>query len=208
MMKNAFDNTLRLFILLALIGATAFVNAVFAQGVGTERQVAVIRLRYQEVNDKIGQGLKEKVAGFHYALVTIGGAKDGMQWHAVGNMETSIEFYFDCEPGFDAECGADPRKMLVKIVVNYRAAADLASHAEYVFNNADELVFAYTTERLEAGKTQERRLYFAGGRLIRIARDGKNIDGNFPRPDAEATSNAMAEVKRLRNLFAMMFAEE
>lgn len=206
--RNVLRGLLRLFILLALICAAAFCNAALAQRkASAEQQVTAIRARYAEVNDRISAGLKEKTAGFHYALVSVGGAKDAMQWHAVGNMENNTEFYFDCEPGFDEECGTDPRKMIVKIVVNYHAAGDLSSRAEYVFDDAGELVFAYTKEQLEADATQERRFYFAGGRLIRVTRDGKNSDGNFPRPDAEAASNTVAEVKRLRNLFALMFAE-
>lgn len=97
--------------------------------------------------------------------------------------------------------------MIRKIVSVYAGAADLRSRSEYLFDVAGEMVFAFTGELDADGKTLERRFYFAKGKLVHIARDGKNIDRNFGNEDEQSATNALTAAKRLQNIFALMFAE-
>ncbi len=208
-MKKACNYALRLFGLLALVTGAAFVNAVFAQGNRTEQQVAAIRKRYTEINERIAAGFKDNTAGFHHAAVTIGGEKDGQQWRAVGNMAIRNEYYFDCEPNAVEACGADPRKLIVKITTSYRAAGDLASSGEYLFNEAGDLIFAFTVNDVDGhdGTPTEKRFYFANGRLIRVVRGTQTIDRGFSVEDHTGARAEQNEARKLRNLFAMMFAK-
>ncbi|HEX9961263.1 MAG TPA: hypothetical protein VGB00_10045 [Pyrinomonadaceae bacterium] len=178
----------------------------FAQTV--EQQAAKIRSLYAAANKRIDEGLKDKTSGLHYAARTIGGERDGQQWAAVGTMKKLDEFWFDGELEFNEEEKPDARKMIRKIVSLYASAADLRTRSEYLFDaETSELVFAFTTELGTGGKTIERRFYFHKGKLIRVARDGKNVDANFSAADLNAAQTESDAAKRLKNLFALMMAE-
>lgn len=199
---------LLLFLFVFLLSGAGFINQAHAQGKNTERLVAQIRKLYAETNERIAAGLEDKTSGLHHAAITIGGAKDGQSWRAVGVRNQTTEFYFNCEPN-DPECPTDARRLIVKIIGSYQAGTSGVSRFEYLFNDKGELVFAYTSDAGGEGeKPVERRFYFVGRKLIRVIRDGKNIDGNFPRLDAEGATNAEAEARKLQNLFAMMFVED
>jgi hypothetical protein len=188
--------------ILILISASAG----FAQTV--EQQAARIRNLYAATNKRIDEGLKDKVSGLHYAARAIGGERDGQQWAAVGTMKKLDEFWFDGEPGFNEEENPDARKMIRKIISTYAGAADLRTRSEYLFDaETGEFVFAFTTERGADGKTTERRLYFHKGKLIRVTRDGKNVDAKFSADDLSAAQIELDTAKRLKNLFALMMAE-
>jgi hypothetical protein len=188
--------------ILILISASAG----FAQTV--EQQVTRIRHLYAAANKRIDEGSKDKTSGWHYAARTIGGERDGQQWAAVGTMKKLDEFWFDGEPNFNEQENPDARKMIRKIVSVYAGAADLRTRSEYLFDaGTGEFVFAFTTELGAGGKTTERRLYFNKGKLIRIARDGKNVDAKFSADDMNAAQLESDTAKRLKNLFALMMAE-
>jgi len=188
--------------ILILISASAG----FAQTI--EQQVTKIRNLYAATNKRINEGIKDKISGLHYAARTIGGERDGQQWAAVGTMKKIDEFWFDGEPGFNEKEKPDARKMIRKIVSVYAGAADLRTRSEYLFDaKTGEFVFAFTTELGADGKTTERRLYFNKGKLIRVARDGKNVDANFSADDQNAAQLESDMAKRLKNLFALMMAE-
>jgi len=172
-----------------------------------EQQAAKIRQLYADTNKRIDEGLKDKTSGFHYAAWTVGGERDGQQWAAVGTMKTLDEFWFYGEPGFDEEKTADARKMIRKIISAYAGAADLRTRSEYLFDEAGEFVFAFTSELEADKKTTERRFYFNKGKLIRVIRSGKNIDAKFSAEDLEKAESEREAAKRLQNLFALMFAE-
>lgn len=188
--------------ILILISASAS----FAQTV--EQQVTKIRNLYTALNKRIEEGLKEKTFGLHYAMWTVGGERDGQQWRAVGTMETRDEIWFDGEP--NPEGGVeDVRKLVRKIVSSYKGAADIYTRSEYLFNENGELIFAYSRDDTagEDGTRVERRFYFAKGKLIRVVRDGKNVDTKFSAEDFEKATGESENAKRSRNKFAIMFAE-
>lgn len=187
--------------ILILIGA----STAFSQTV--EQQATKIRQLFAATNKRIDVGLKDKTSGLHYAAWTLGGERDGQQWAAVGTMKIQDEFWFDGEPGRDGEESEDARKLIRKIVSAYAGAADLRTRAEYLFNDTGEIVFALTSEHDPEGKTMERHFYYAKGKLIRVVRDGKNIDRNVGNEDEQLAANAMTEAKKLQNIFALMFAE-
>lgn len=194
---------MRLFTMLFLILISACVSA--AQSV--EQQVSKIRALYAETNKRIEVGAKDKTQGFHYASWLMGGERDGQQWSAVGSMKATNEFWFDGEPNRDEEETGDARKLIRKIISSYQGAADLRTRSEYIFTGEGEMVFAFTSELDPEGKTIERRFYYAKDKLIRIARDGKNIERNFGEEDKQLSANALQEAKRLQKVFAMMLEE-
>jgi len=188
--------------ILILISSTAN----FAQTV--EQQVTKIRNLYAATNKRIDKGIKEKTAGLHYAMWTVGGERDGQQWSAVGTMETRDEIWFDGEP--DPEGGVeDVRKLVRKIVSSYKGAAGIHTRSEYLFNENGELLFAYSSNDTagEDGTRVEEKFYFAKGKLIRVVRDGKNVDAKFSAKDFEKATGESENGKRARNKFAIMFAE-
>jgi len=195
--------------LLILVAASAG----FAQTV--EQQVAKIRQLYAATNKRIDEGIKDKISGLHYAAWTIGGERDGQQWRAVGTMRSTDEFYFDCEPNDTEGCNnSNPRNLVRKIISTYAGAKDLRTRNEYVFNEAGELVFAFTGNLTNVGedntevlKMIEQRFYFAKGKLIRVNRNDENVDAKFAAEDNAKAKNIVAETTRLRNIFALMFAE-
>lgn len=182
--------------------------ATFAAAQTVEQQVGKIRQLSTDTNKQIDEGLEDKTSGFHYAAMTIGGERDGQQWSAVGTMETRDEFYFVCESGQIENCGADMRKNVRKIVSSYKAAADLSSNSEFLFNEAGELVFVFKRSNVERadGATVEQRYYFHKNKLIRIVQDGKTRD-KFSGAEISTAGSEQAQAKRLTNLFALMFAD-
>lgn len=195
------------FTLIAFLICTAHIAS--AQ-TGTEAQVAKIRRLYTDVNDKVAAGLKDKISGLHHAGATVGGERDGQQWGAVGNMSDRTDFYFNCEPLNIEECDGvtNARQLIVKISTEYRAAADLHTTAEYLFNDKGELVFVFTRDLQADGKWLERRFYFDKEKLIRVNRGDKNIDRAFAEDDKTGAQDALKEARRKKNLFAAIFAEE
>ncbi len=186
------------FLILAGAGAS------FAQTV--EQQVGRIRTIYAETNRRIQAGAKDKTLGFHYAEWTVGGERDGQQWAAVGNMKTQAECWFDGAPD-EGEEAVDGRKLVRKIVSTYAGAADLRSRAEYIFDeNSGELIFAFTTELDPEGKQFERRFYYQKGKLIRLVRDGKNIDRSVGEEDKQLAANAQSDAKDLQTTFVLIFS--
>lgn len=188
------------FIFLILISA----SAAFSQTI--EQQATRIRAIYTETNRRINASLKDKTSGLHYAAWTLGGERDGQQWAAIGTMKTLDEFWFDGRPN-EGEEAIDARRLVRKIVSAHTGGTSMRSRSEYIFNDMGEIVFAFTSELDSDGKTMERRFYFAKGKLIRIVRDGKNIDRNFGNEEEQLAANAVNESKNLQNIFALMFAE-
>ncbi len=182
-------------------------SSTFAQTI--EQQASKIRRLYADTNKRIEEGLKDKTSGFHYATWTIGGKGDGQQWAAVGTMETRDEIWFDGEPEPENVGVEDVRKLVRKIVSSYKGAADLAYRSEYLFDESGELVFIFSRDNTtsDGGKTIERRFYFAKGKLIRVVRDGKNVDAKFTAEDIEKSASESETAKKTRNNFAIMFSE-
>lgn len=186
---------------------TASVLTAAAQTV--EQQVGKIRQLYADTNKRIETGLDDKVSGLHHAVWTIGGERDGQQWAAVGSMKSNVEFYFDGEPNL-GEKPTDARKLVRKINFNYTSGAEPRTRAEYFFaERTGELVFAHVLEYTagEDGSTVERRFYYQKNKLIRVTRDGKNIDRGIGNEDANLAANAMQDAKRFQNIFALIFSE-
>lgn len=209
MITKNFTFTIRFLTLFAILVGAGFVNSTFAQG-SVASQVGKIRKLYADTNAQIAAGLKDKISGLHHAGVTVGGERDGQQWGGVGNMSDRTDFYFSCEPFNIEECDGitDARNLIVKISTEYRAAGDLHTNAEYLFNEQGELVFVYTKDAQADGKMLERRFYFEKEKLIRVVRDGKNIDRAFTEDDKTQAQDALEEVHLKKNLFVAMFAGE
>ena len=190
-----------IFVSLFLISA----GAIFSQT--TEGQVSKIRAIYAETNKRIEAGLKEPGMGFHYAVWTVGGKGDGMQWSAVGNMETRDEIWFD---GGDPGAGEEVNQIIIrKIVSSYKGAGNLRSRSEYYFDETGEPVFIYAGSNTESedDKMTEQRFYFAKGKLLRVTRRGKNTDANFSAEDLEKSRDEIESAKQMRKRYAAMLGE-
>ncbi len=192
-----------------LIFASLFLlsaSAIFSQT--TEAQVSKIRAIYAEINKRIEAGLKENTEGYHYAVWTVGGKGDGMQWSAVGNMETRDEIWFSGgDPGAGDE--EEGRVEIHKIVWNYKAAGDLRSRTEYYFDETGEPIFVYASSNTESNddKMIERRFYYSKGKLLRVTSGGKNTDANFSAEDLEKSRDEIEGAKQMHKRYAAMLSE-
>jgi hypothetical protein len=183
----------------ALFIVTASVFA-FAQ---SSAEVARIRAQYSAINERIDAGLGgDRTLGLHHASLTVGGVRDGQQWSAVGTMRRSEEYYFDGEPGTDGNGkNRDARTSVRKIVSSYAGAADLRTSAEYYFDDAGLLIFAFSSELGLDGKTVERLEYFNRNNLIRITISGRNIDGGFSKEHLRQAAETQTLARRMLSRF-------
>lgn len=187
-------------------GAALFIvtASVFAFAQTAAEKVARIRAHYSAINERIDAGLGgDRTLGLHHASLTVGGDRDGQQWPAVGTMRRTEEYYFDGEPGTDGNGkNRDARTLIRKIVTSYAGAADLRSSAEYYFDDAGLLIFAFSSEIDADGKTIERREYFNRNNLVRITTSGRNIDGGFSKEHLREAAETQALARRMLSRFA------
>ncbi|MEJ7622932.1 MAG: hypothetical protein WKF34_02960 [Pyrinomonadaceae bacterium] len=211
-MKHSNKLTALIAVLILVFVAFFAANAQEKQNKSVEVQVAQIRQISAATNKRIDAGLKDRNVGFHFATWTIGGVRDTQPWAAVGTMEQRTEVWFDGEPDPEAEANspdADPAKLVRKITTSYKGAADLHSRTESMFDDSGDLVFVFSSSDIESEnrKMIERRFYFAKGKLIRIARDGKNTDVKFSEDDAKTARDEMKMANELQNDFATIFGK-
>lgn len=175
-----------------------------------EQQVAKIRAVYTETNRRITTGAHEDGSGFHHAEWTVGGDGDAQPWGIVGRRKQRTECWFDGEPDDEAAPKAQleqTRKSIRKIVWTYEAAADIRQRSEFYFDeNTGDLVFAHTTEQDPEGKPFERRFYYRRGKLIRMARDGKNFDGKIGAEDSRLAADALGLAKEMQDLLVKIIS--
>ncbi len=120
---------------------------------GSEAKVQEIRNRYNAISEKIEQ---EELLHHEISFKTL--------VPGIGFQFTTIRFYYEFLQ--DDETGETLESPLIKITLDYMIAASVSFYIEYLFNDAEELIFHYLkAEGLECG---EKRFYFDQEKLIKI----------------------------------------
>ncbi len=173
-------------------------NVVKAQ----EKDVAQIRCMYEEVGKRIElseQGVEES----SYAGITcnelVVNSNDHM-WPAVGNYQATYKFYYD-----NAQTEGHHYPDRLRKVVLKSKMSDRSYYTEYLFNEAGALVFYYAKPQEpplgDEPPAPEQRLYYAGGRAIRIVKGQKTSD-RLNAQELELARKVLATGRQIKEFFA------
>jgi len=184
---------------LALLSCIFFVSGKSTRA--QERAIEQIRRMAQELEAKIRlseQGAEESTyAGIICNELTVN--RNEHVWPAVGNYQVTYKFYYDKEQTEGHHYPDRLRKVVMKSKMS-----DRSYYAEYLFNEAGALVFYYTKpdEPQLGGETPpaEQRLYYAGGRPIRIVKGLKTSD-RLNRQELELARKILATGRRIKEFF-------
>lgn len=120
---------------------------------GSESKIKEIRNRYHAINEKMEQ---EELLHHEIAFKTL--------VPGIGFQFTTVRFYYEFLQ--DDETGETLESPLIKVTLDYMIAASVSIYIEYVFNDAEELIFHYLkAEGMECG---EKRFYFDQEKLIKV----------------------------------------
>ena len=138
-----------------------------------DKSVEQIRSIYTDVSEKARLAESDKGRGEFGDLVmnelTIN--KSNHQWRSVGVFRQTYKFFYK---GGDSEEHMYPDQ-LVMVKVE-RRESDRSYVNEYLFGDSGELLFYFQKAENDKLAPAERRVYFAGGRPIRVIEDGKTRD--------------------------------
>lgn len=185
---------------LSLILLAAFHNDAAAQ----DKRIEEIRRIYQETGRKIADAEKAfamskregGLAETEIFLSEMQVNKGNTSYPAVGIFREDTKFYFTFKSG-----APYPERLLKIVTVTYRSAA--VEHREYLFDAAGQLIFYFEDPNSEnMDRSEETRLYFAGGKLIRF-QVGDDISTNSPifRRKNEIVQEILEKQKKLVNVF-------
>jgi hypothetical protein len=120
---------------------------------GSEAKIKEIRDRYNAISENIEQ---EELLHHEIAFKTL--------VPGIGFQVTHMRFYYEFLQ--DGETGEILESPLIKVTLDYMIAASVSMYIEYVFNEAEELIFYY----LKAGGSEcgEKRFYFDKEKLIKV----------------------------------------
>lgn len=189
----------KLFLLLILLAAF------HAGAAAQDKRIEEIRRIYQETGRKIGEAEKTfamskregGIAETEIFLSEMQVNKGNTSYPAVGIFREETKFYFT----FGKKENPYPERLLKIETVTYRSAA--VEHREYLFDAAGNLIFYFEdpdSENME--RSEETRLYFAGGKLIRF-QVGDDISTHSPifRRKNEIVQEVLEKQKKLVNVF-------
>lgn len=169
-----------------------------------EKQIEEIRRIYQETGRKISEAeraftMSRKEGGIaetEIFLTEMQFNKGNTSYPAVGIFREEAKFYFT----FGKKEKPYPERLLKIVTLTYRSAA--VEHREYLFDSAGQLIFYFEDPDAEnMDKSEETRLYFANGKLIRFQAGEADItDKNFRRK-TEVVREILEKQKKLVNVF-------
>jgi hypothetical protein len=188
-------------IILLYILLAAFQFSVSAQN----KQVEEIRRIYQETERKISTAEKS------FAMAKRDGGiaeteifrmetffnKGNTSYPAVGVFREEAKFYFT----FGAGENPYPERLLKIITFTHRSAA--VENREYLFDSGGKMIFYFEDPDAEnMDRSEEMRLYFAGGKLIRFqVGDDTSTDSPIFRRKNEIEMEVLEKQKKLVNVF-------
>lgn len=174
------DTRLAIFLLLFLAPAIAFAQ--------TDRRVEAIRKLCQKIDADIARSEQEPEYSNIY-LTELAVNKGNGSYPAVGIYRPVVKFYYTYG---DREKEPYPNRLLKIVVAIDRSGRK--EYAEYVFNEAEQLVFYF-----EKKDEVERRVYFAGERLIRFEQGNRRLSLKT----SSQTAIVTAVLKEKANLVAI-----
>ncbi|HSK72206.1 MAG TPA: hypothetical protein VK892_10955 [Pyrinomonadaceae bacterium] len=184
---------------LPLILLAAFHAGAAAQ----DKRIEEIQRIYQEIGRKIGDAEKAfamskregGIAETEIFLSEMQFNKGNTSYPAVGIFREDTKFYFTFKSG-----APYPERLLKIVTITYRSAA--VEHREYLFDAAGQLIFYFEDPDSEnMDRSEETRLYFAGGKLIRF-QVGDDVSTNNPifRRKNEIAQEVLEKQKKIVNV--------
>lgn len=159
-----------------------------------EKEIEKIQRFYTEISQKIKvlEEDEEQARTGNLAVNELVINKANRSWAAVGNYRVTYRFFYQNR-------GEEPYPTgLVKVTRTAEIAAR-RYFEEYVYNGAGALMFYF--ERSEDGEfPEERRVYFAGGKAIRLSED-KNTRDKLSAKDLETVRRILQNSSRLKDIF-------
>jgi hypothetical protein len=156
-----------LWLLPAVLLTVALAGSVAANPQAADPRLTAIRALSADVESRIALANKEaedrSPGGFYCSEVFLN-SRNG-SWRAVGNYYQKIAFWHTDEPSFAAMDGKPEASVLVKAEV-HEGAAIRTSYRDYLYDKG-QLVFAFIKEKSGDGPFEERRYYFADGKIFR-----------------------------------------
>jgi hypothetical protein len=185
---------------LALLSCIFFVsgNSIRAQ----DKAIEQIRRMAEELDAKIKlseQGAEDSAyAGIVSNELVVN--RNEHVWPAVGNYQATYKFYYD-----NAQTEGHHYPDRLRKVVMKSKLSDRSYYAEYLFNEAGALVFYYAKpDEPQVGNETppvEQRLYFSGGRLIRIIK-AQTTSNQPTAPDFKFAGKILTASRQLKEFFA------
>jgi hypothetical protein len=168
------------FLLVAALAVAAMGSSPAAPVTQTaDPRLAAIRALSADIESRIAlankQAEDQSPAGFYCTEVFLN-SRNG-SWRAVGNYYQKINFWHTDEPRFAAMDGKSEASVLAKAEV-HEGAAIRTSYRDFLFAE-DKLVFVFIKEKAGDGPFEERRYYFADGKLFRFQL-GQQVKAEMP----------------------------
>lgn len=157
-----------------------------------DKSIGEIRRIYRETNERIEAAAKNFPESSIFLTELIVN-KGGTMYPAVGIFRSTVKFYFTFG---DREENPYPNRLLKITVLANRAARQ--EWSEYLFDPAGQLIFQY--EKKGEGREDERRYYFASGKLIALTIGQKDADVNS-REALDSAAAALGVKEKLVGLF-------
>jgi hypothetical protein len=120
---------------------------------GSETKIKEIRDRYNEISVKIEH---EELLHHEIAFKTL--------VPGIGLQFTTMRFFYEFLQ--DGETGEILKSSLIKITFDYMIAASVGLYVEYLFNDAEEVIFYYL--RAEGQECGEKRFYFDNEKPVKV----------------------------------------
>jgi len=154
-----------------------------------DRRIEAIRILCQKIDADIARSEQEPEYSNIY-LTELAVNKSNGSYPAVGIYRPVVKFFYTYG---DREKEPYPNRLLKIVVAIDRS--DRKEYAEYVFNEAGQLVFYF-----EKKDDVERRVYFTGERLIRL-QEGERVISRLTKSQTDMVASMLKEKTSLVTIF-------
>jgi hypothetical protein len=178
------------FLMLLLAGA------IFAQT--TDKTIAAINARYNDIAEKARLCERDDDQGEFGELVmnTLDVNARGHQWRAVGQYRPVYKFFYKGVENDEKRLYPDQ----LVFIVSERKVSARNYREEYLFSDAGALVYYFYKDDVLPGKADEIKVWFAGGRAIRIEQDGSTRT-RMTKADTITTNQRLTSAAKLMQFF-------
>lgn len=170
-----------------------------ATNVGLAQSVEAIQKHYSEISEKARQCETDDDQGEFGELVMNELAINSRrhQWRAVGIYGQTFKFFYK---GGDSERHLYPDQLVfVKVE---RRVSDRTYAEEYLFSDAGALMFYFQKAENDNRAPAERRVYFSGGKAIRVVED-KNTRNRLTAKDVAIAKEILSQSRDIKDIFKL-----
>lgn len=167
------------------------INAAFGQ------TVDAIKKRYAEIAEKARLCETDDEQGQYGELVmnTLAINSRNHQWRAVGIYQPTYKFFYR---GGDSERHLYPDQLV--FVKSERRVSNRTYNEEFLFSDVGVLMFYYQASQNDDQVPAERRVYFTGGRAIRIIED-QTTRSRLTAKDLTVAKEILSQSRNIKDLF-------